>query len=575
MKKKEISLQNWLRRYWIGMLAFLILIYFLVQSYMIRMLTERAEESVKKSISIASKGIEDSLEIVDSFIYESLYNGTTQSTSQLYRSLRDETDPVTLLMIRNTVVTSLLSIVTWSDMIDFIMIYTDREDENAWLEVGSGANYLARQEVKKLISEKIETDEISELGRYMVCNGEQGNYMIRLLKIERSYFIVCVSENQILKTLMSAEYDDNSIAFAADKNGDVIFESSAVGGGFYPKHEGMYIDIGGMEYLQTGYVSDKTGYYFGILTDKKSIISDMWIYRVIFFILFLFLMFLIPVSFSLIHIYVEKPIKKISNTMNQIAEGEMDATVEEHSKITELVQLVNVFNHMIERVKRLKIEKYEVKLEAQRATMQYLQLQVRPHFYANALNIIYSLAERKDYDTIQRISKAIVNYSRAMFHDVTELVELQREIEHVHYYMEIQEIRYMMQITCDVKVPEETKSALIPPFIIQSFVENSVKYAFTTKKNCKIVILVEKDASKENIMIRISDNGEGYSEELLKKGWEHKNEEGHIGLTNVYHRLKLIYAEKANIQLMNDHGAVTIVTVPYIAVDNMGLDDDF
>ncbi|WP_169823682.1 sensor histidine kinase [Anaerobium acetethylicum] len=572
--KKEISLRNLLRKYWIGMFLFLVVVYFLLQSYMLLALTERTEESVQKSIFIAENGIEDSLQIVDSFIYESLYSGTTQSTSQLYNSLKNETDPVMLSVARNAVLTSLMSIVSWSDMIDFAMIYTDSTDETTWLEAGSTSNYATRREVKQLIGERIEQGEFNRLERYMICKSGQGNIMIRLLKIEDSYFVVGVSESEILRTLQSAEYDENSIAFAAEKDGTVIFTSEKVDVDFSPEQEGTYIAVDGKEYLQTGYVSDKTGYYFGMLTAKNSIISDMWFFRMLFFIMFLVLMILVPAIFYIIHAYVEKPIGKIANTMNQIAEGELDVTVEEAYQITELVQLVHAFNHMIKRIKQLKIEKYEVKLEAQKATMQYLQLQIKPHFYANVLNIIYSLAERKDYSTIQKISKSIVNYSRYMFHDATELVELQREIEHVHYYMEIQEIRYMMQITCQVVVPDETKSALIPPFIIQSFVENSVKYTFSTKKSSKITIHVETDEEKEYLTIRISDNGAGYSEELLQQSWEQKNEDGHIGLTNVYRRLKLIYDDKADIQLMNDHGAVAILKVPYISVDNMEFDDD-
>lgn len=571
--KKEISLQKWLRKYWLGMFLFLVVLYFLLQYYMLLALTERTEESVQKSIYIAENGIEDSLQIVDSFIYESLYSGTTQSTSQLYNSLKNETDSVTLLSARNTVINSLMSIVTWSDMIDFIMIYTDRTDGNSWLEAGSSSNYAARREVKQLISERIEQGEMNQLERYMIYKSGQENIMLRILKIEGSYFVVCVSESEILQTLQSAEYDENSIAFAAQTDGDVIFTSKAVGVNLSPKQEGTYITIDGQEFLQTGYVSDITGYYFGMLTAKDSIVSDMWIFKILFFIMFLVLMILVPASFYIIHAYVEKPIGKIANTMDQIAEGDLDVTVEEDYRITELVQLVHAFNHMIKRIKQLKIEKYEIKLEAQKATMQYLQLQIKPHFYANMLNIIYSLAEQKDYSTIQKISKSIVNYSRYMFNDANELVELQREIEHVHYYMEIQGIRYMMQIACQVVVPDEIKSALIPPFIIQSFVENSVKYAFSTKESCKIKIHVETDEAKSYLIIRVSDNGAGYSNDLLGQSWEQKNEDGHIGLTNVYRRLKLIYDDKADIQLMNNHGAVTIVKVPYISVDNTEFDE--
>ena len=130
----------------------------------------------------------------------------------------------------------------------------------------------------------------------------------------------------------------------------------------------------------------------------------------------------------------------------------------------------------------------------------------------------------------------------------------------------------MRKIDCKITFPSETASALIPPFIIQSFVENSVKYASIANENIKIAILVEMNEDKEYLIIRISDNGVGYSEELLLQNWKQKIEDGHIGLLNIYQRLKLIYDNKAEVKLMNDNGAVVIVKLPYISVDNTEVD---
>lgn len=574
MKNKEISLRKWLQRYWAGMSLFLAFVYFIAQSYMFVTLTNRAEENIQKSISIASKGMEDSLEIVDCFIYEALSGETVQSTSRLYNSLKYETDPIALSSAKNIVASSLRSIVIWSDMIDFILLYTDRTDQPFWFEAGNTDNYKSRKVVKQYIAEIIETNEIENLDQYLICSKNGNNYMLRLIKIEGSYLVVGVSEKELLSTLKCSAYDKDSIPFAARESGKVIFPGDLAADTLSSRQEGKYVRIDGKDYLQTGYISDRTGYYFGMLTSKDSIEADMWIFRLVFIFIFLVLMLLVPSSFVMIYRYVEKPIETLSASMNQIAEGELDILVEEQPRITELSQFVKTFNHMIGRIKKLKIEKYEVKLEAQKATMQYLQLQIKPHFYANVLNIIYSLAERREFETIQKVSNAIVNYSRYMFRDASELVELKREIEHVRYYMEIQNIRYMKRIACEIDVKEEIESALIPPFMIQSFVENSVKYGLSTKKSCRITIEAKTDEKKEFLYITIRDNGQGYDEELLHLDWEEKSEDGHIGLINVYKRLKLIYNDKARIQLQNDCGAVATIRIPYIGVDNMDFEDD-
>ncbi|MCF0130002.1 MAG: hypothetical protein HUJ70_15560, partial [Pseudobutyrivibrio sp.] len=118
--KREISLRKWLKRYWMGVLLAVLVMYLLSQFFVLMKLTERSERNLCNSISIVEQGVEDSLLIVDSFIYESLYSGSTQSTSHLYRELLDEQDLIGVTNARLSVLKSLQSLVTWSDMIDSI-----------------------------------------------------------------------------------------------------------------------------------------------------------------------------------------------------------------------------------------------------------------------------------------------------------------------------------------------------------------------------------------------------------------------------------------------------------------------
>ena len=84
---------------------------------------------------------------------------------------------------------------------------------------------------------------------------------------------------------------------------------------------------------------------------------------------------------------------------------------------------------------------------------------------------------------------------------------------------------------------------------------------------------MQVDDAKEYLWIRIRDNGVGYSDELLESDWKHIGESEHIGLTNVYRRLCLIYGDRSDIRLENESGAVTTIKLPYIAVDD-GANED-
>ena len=140
--------------------------------------------------------------------------------------------------------------------------------------------------------------------------------------------------------------------------------------------------------------------------------------------------------------------------------------------------------------------------------------------------------------------------------------------------MEIQEIRYMKQIRVDVNIPDNLTSALVPPFIILTFVENAVKYAFSSQKNCVIEVSAEADEKKEYMTIVIHDNGKGYPEHVLNADLEDVSDEGHVGLTNIVRRMRIIYADKAKIELCNRDGAYTRITIPCITISDSFEDDD-
>ena len=571
---KKTSLQKWLRKYWIFTSVLFVAVFLFLHTILVRNISMRTENSIRSSITIAAIGIEDSLLMVDGFVNEAMYSDSTQSTTQLYYSLKNEKDPLSLLSARTTVLKSLQSIRTWSSMIDYIMLYTDRSDDFKWLEVGSDGSLLVRAQIRETMSDYLDNGGGIGIHRYMIWPSDYGNQMLRVLKVNGSYLIVGVSQNEILNALKKASFDDNSISFAADENGKIIFSSVPIEETINPLNEGKYVTVGGERYLQTGYVSDQGGYFFGSMTRRASILKDTLTFDVVFLLISLVIAFLIPLSIVLLRRNIERPIEKISDTMNVIAEGDLDATVDEEFSIEELDVLVKVFNHMIERLSQLKIEKYEMELEAQKATMQYLQQQLKPHFFANVLNIIYSLAERKDYETIQRMSKAIVSYSRYMFQDTRELVELSKELEQLGYYMEIQEIRYMKQIKLDIDIPENLLSSLVPPFIILTFVENAVKYAFSSQKDCIIEIKALVDEKKEYMTIAVHDNGKGYPEHVLNADLNDAGGEGHVGLTNLYQRLSLIYGDKAKLELVNEDGALTRIKIPCITMNDSFEDDD-
>ena len=106
-------------------------------------------------------------------------------------------------------------------------------------------------------------------------------------------------------------------------------------------------------------------------------------------------------------------------------------------------------------------------------------------------------------------------------------------------------------------VAEECKEQEILPLLIENFVENSVKYGRVAGQLLQIFVTVEQQ--KEDLVIRIGDNGVGFEPEVLKKVQKGEQLEDafgkpHIGIYNCRRRLRLAYGGRAGFQISSEPG---------------------
>ena len=90
---------------------------------------------------------------------------------------------------------------------------------------------------------------------------------------------------------------------------------------------------------------------------------------------------------------------------------------------------------MLDEIQRQKIGSYEQRLAAQQAQLQYLHLQIRPHFFLNCLNLVYSLAGEGKTGPIQDLVLDLSTYLRSVFKGGSKLVPLQSELASVESYV--------------------------------------------------------------------------------------------------------------------------------------------
>ena len=256
--------------------------------------------------------------------------------------------------------------------------------------------------------------------------------------------------------------------------------------------------------------------------------------------------------------FMYRPFLYLANSMKIVADGNLNFRITKRSAVHETDKIYRIFNTMLNEMDRLKTEIYEKELEKEKVTKQFLKMQLKSHFFLNCLNIIYSLAQTKRYELIQKLTICLVKYFRYLSLNNEELVELKAEIDHIQNYMEIQMMRFPGQIVFSCDIEEELYQCKIPMLILQTFLENAVKYGidFSMPSPIALRAISKKEGETDGILFTIIDQGEGFSEELLEF-YSHKdsllpaNQEHGIGIINVKNRLHLIYGGSEKITIAN------------------------
>lgn len=269
-----------------------------------------------------------------------------------------------------------------------------------------------------------------------------------------------------------------------------------------------------------------------------------------------------------IHHIVTIPLLKLTSAMHQIREGNLDFRIPQARTTAEIFLVNSTFNHMVSEIQSLKINVYEQQLETQKAQLRNLQMQIKPHFLINTLNMVYNLIETSHLASARQLIQYSVDFFRYMVKIDADMVPLNEEIDHVKAYLGIQSLRYEGQFCYHIEVDPMIHDTLIPPVIVQTFVENSMKYALATADVLHIDITVtsfEKDFFPyARIVVR--DNGSGFPDEyltLVNAGKNIVKKDGiHIGIRNTIQRLQLLFEEKTSWHFYNQNGAVTEIIIP-------------
>ena len=183
------------------------------------------------------------------------------------------------------------------------------------------------------------------------------------------------------------------------------------------------------------------------------------------------------------------------------------------------------------------------------AELQLLKAQVHPHFLFNTLNNIYSFSMENSPKTPELILKlsSLLSY---ILHDCkTEEVRLEKEIEIMKNYIDLERERYGSKIEISWNVEGDIRDRFIAPLLMLPFLENSFKHGASEQIE-ESWLRVDISVKQDVLRCRIANS---------KNEYVPYSEKG-IGIANVKKRLEFIYPGNHELKL-NDEGCFFVVAM--------------
>lgn len=211
------------------------------------------------------------------------------------------------------------------------------------------------------------------------------------------------------------------------------------------------------------------------------------------------------------------------------------------------------------RAKESELTNLRLQNSLKEAQLANLVNQLNPHFLFNAINnirfTIYEDATKAD--AMLTGLAEMLRYS--LERSKQDKVRLSEELEIIALYIDLIKVQMEERLVFSLKVAENLHNYLIPPMTLQLLVENAVKHGIDKLRHGGVIEL-KAESKAQQLVFKVSNN-RGENKPLLSSEAAPNNIG--IGLVNIQERLRLLYGERASLQIekTSDNFAVTL-TLP-------------
>lgn len=580
---KEYRFNSILVKYFISINLFITIPMFVAVSIAFNYLNNVYKNEVRNANLAALSRTKDSIDMISRQVETTLLSLATDSEVESLLSFSSSDyskKDYNMLRNINSIEKVVNTYIYYGDFINSICIYSDR---SKYKVVTSNMNYIEWKYGETLENQFIENKDktywisvipdkntISFFRNIPIYNGNKKGLVVVSVDIDKINQLINLNKDKSVKDFYIL--NKNQIVFSKDKsllNKDITTTKDFKGVDVYRIGNTDTIKVNDKEYFVYNIRSDYNDWNFVSLVSaeennaKVNRIKDI----ITMFLLFSIITVLIISFFIAVNLFT--PIEE----MLEILEKKPHGNIQNYSKskINELKIISRGLESSINDVQNLKGELEERMDLLKKARSIALQSQINSHFLFNTLeNIKWKVMEFTNGEN--EGSKMISNLSKLLrigLNTKDYMNTLDKELQHVRIYLDIQKVRYEDKFEVIYDIEDETLSAILPKITLQPIVENAIYHGIKPSDK-KCVLTIKAYIVEENLIIEIIDNGVGIEEEKCRVinnelQTEYIKEENHIGIKNVNQRIKLSFGEKYGIEIKSkiNLGTRIVMSIPY------------
>lgn len=214
-----------------------------------------------------------------------------------------------------------------------------------------------------------------------------------------------------------------------------------------------------------------------------------------------------------------------------------------------------------EQLQRAEIENLRISSALQASQMALMQSRINPHFLYNTLNIIVQTAHMEGAEETAELMEITADMMRYNLGKLTKSVTLADELTNTQNYLRIQRCRFGSRIQFEVQADESCTRQEVPCLILQPLIENAITHGVgPLVDGGRIMVRLYPDGG--HIWLEVADNGLGMEPARLaelRASLDSTGEESaHIGLRNVYQRLRLYFGAELRFTIESAPGHTVV-----------------